>query len=312
MMRRALPLSVAALAVAAVSACGAGGGQTAGGGQRLQVAAAFYPLEYAVSRVGGDHVSVLGLTKPGGEPHDLELSPKQVASVAGADLVVYEKGFQPAVDAAVANTPKGNMLDVSAAARLDLQGTQEEAPAGQVGHGKERTAVDPHFWLDPMRYADVADAIADRLATQDPAHATAYRDNARALRSDLTGLDNDFRTGLASCRVKELVTSHAAFGYLARAYGLHQEGITGLDPEAEPNPAELARVVRHVRESGARTIYAETLVSRAVADTLARETGTKVAVLDPIEGITSASAGTDYLAVMRANLATLRKGQDCP
>ena len=106
------------------------------------------------------------------------------------------------------------------------------------------------------------------------------------------------------------MTSHAAFGYLADAYDLHQEGITGLSPEAEPSPAALARIARFVEDEGVRTIYAETLVSRD-ADTLARETGARVAVLDPIEGLTDESAGDDYFEVMRANLSTLRAGQEC-
>ncbi|WP_460937463.1 metal ABC transporter substrate-binding protein [Phycicoccus ginsengisoli] len=304
-------LGATLLALVGVTGCATASGKAADGSTRLTVAAAFYPLEYAVQRVGGDHVQVQGLTKPGGEPHDVELTPRQVGSMATADLVVYEKGFQPAVDQAVRQDASAHAFDVSPAADLSLVATDEghtdETSAAHAQHG----AVDPHFWLDPQRYAAVAQAIADRLANVDPAHATTYRDNAAALRRDLTALDTEYRTGLTSCTSKDLVTSHAAFGYLADRYGLHQEGITGLDPEAEPNPAELAKVAAHVRAVGARTIYAETLVSRAVADTLARETGARVAVLDPLEGITSRSDGTDYLAVMRSNLRILRAGQGC-
>ncbi|MFC8502714.1 metal ABC transporter substrate-binding protein [Pedococcus sp. NPDC057267] len=312
LLRRSVTvLGLTALALAGVTACGSGTGTAADGSRRLAVSAAFYPLEYLVHRVGGDHVEVQGLTKPGGEPHDIELTPRQVGAMATADLVVYERGFQPAVDQAVRQDASRQAFDVSPAADLSLVSTE----AGHAGESQSTAAahgaVDPHFWLDPQRYAAVAQSVADRLAALDPTHATAYRDNAAALRADLTALDTEYRTGLASCRSKDLVTSHAAFGYLAQRYGLHQEGITGLDPEAEPNPAELAAVAAHVRAVGARTIYAETLVSPAVADTLARETGARVAVLDPIEGITSDSRGTDYLAVMRSNLQVLRSGQEC-
>lgn len=311
MTARVLAVPAAALALAVVSACsGDAGGATADEG-RLTVSAAFYPLQYAASRIGGDRVEVTSLTRPGAEPHDVELTPRQVAQVAGADLVVYEKGFQPAVDEAVRDQAKESALDVSAAARLDLQSAGDGHEHESGSEHAEHAATDPHFWLDPMRYADVGDAIADQLAGRDPDHAAAYRANATAFRADLTALDAEFRTGLESCRVKDLVTAHAAFGYLAEAYGLHQEGITGLDPEAEPNPAELAAVADHIRETGATTVYAETLVSEDVARTLARETGARLAVLDPVEGITSASAGRDYLSVMRANLATLRAGQEC-
>jgi zinc transport system substrate-binding protein len=299
-MTRLLGWVLAALAVASVAGCGATGSWAASSG-KLRVVVAFYPLEYAVQHIGGEHVEVAPLTKPGGEPHDVELTPRQVGRVATADLVVYEAGFQPAVDAAVRSEAHDHAFDVSIAARLDLAAT-----------GTESSGRDPHFWLDPLRYAAVGDAVAQRLAALDPAHRTAYESNARAFRGTLTTLDAEFRIGLAHCRHTELVTSHAAFGYLSRSYGLHQEGITGLDPEAEPDPATLARIADHVRASGATTVYAETLVSPEVVKTVARETGARMAVLDPIEGITDVSAGPDYPSVMRANLATLRTGQDCP
>ena len=183
-------------------------------------------------------------------------------------------------------------------------------PVVHIGHSPH-AALDPHFWLDPLRYADVGDAIADALAAKDPAHAAAYADGADRFRASMVGIDREYSAGLARCSQRELVTSHAAFGYLAERYGLHQEGISGLDPEAEPDPATLARIVAHLRSSGATTVYAETLVSREVATTLARETGARVAVLDPLEGITETSAGQDYPSVMHANLSTLRTGQGC-
>jgi zinc transport system substrate-binding protein len=312
MSTRSLLSALAALAVLALSACGSGHAGSDGPG-RLQVVAAFYPLQYAVEMIGGAQVEVASLTKPGGEPHDVELTPRQVGRVAQADLVVYERGFQPAVDAAVSREAANHSLDVSHAARLEPLAAHgvdahEQDSAQQSGsHG----TLDPHFWLDPQRYADVGDAVARALAARDPAHAAAYQARAAGFRENLGVLDAELATGLAHCAVHELVTSHAAFGYLAERYGMHQEGISGLDPEAEPDPATLARVVDHIRRTGATTVYAETLASPAVASTVARETGARLAVLDPLEGITDQSAGTDYPSVMRANLTALRAGQEC-
>lgn len=325
MLTRLPAIAGAAALVATLAGCGSASGWASPEGSTVRVVAAFYALEYATQQVGGSHVEVSGLTRPGAEPHDVELTPRQVGRVATADLVVYERGFQPAVDAAVTDEAAHTALDVSPAAHLDLS-----APAEDGGHGTADPLApvdprhhddathapapghrDPHFWLDPLRYADVADAIAARLAQRDPGNAAAYDANATAFRATMTDLDADFRAGLGHCRIRDLVTSHAAFGYLAERYGLHQVGISGLDPEAEPDPATLARVAAHVRGSGATTVYAETLVSQAVARTLARETGARLAVLDPVEAITDASAGRDYPSVMRANLATLRTGQEC-
>ena len=283
----------------------------AGSDGRMPVTAAFYPLQFVAERVGGEHVRVTGLTKPGVEPHDLELTPKAVGSLARAKAVVYLAGFQPAVDQAVRSQAPDAAVDVAPDARLTLtsgDGGHDHAEESALEHAAH---ADPHFWLDPTRLAEVATALADDLAGRDPANAADYRANAAALVADLDRLDAEFRTGLAQCRTRELVTGHAAFGYLADRYGLHQEGVAGVSPDIEPDAATLRDLSAHVRDAGVSTVYSESLVSPALAETVAREAGARVAVLDPLEGITDASRGRDYLEVMRANLATLRAGQEC-
>lgn len=293
-----------------VALAGCGGSAADGASSRRDVVAAFYPLQYAVEQIGGDHVKVTGLTKPGVEPHDIELTARAVARVATADAVVYLRGFQNAVDEAVDSQAKGRGFDVSASAHLDLAAVPDAHEGQSPGQHPSR-ASDPHFWLDPQRYAAVADAIAAHLSSIDPTNAADYQSRAKAFTARLSSLDAEFAAGLKDCRSRDLVTGHAAFGYLAEAYGLHQVGISGLTPESEPSPSALARIAATVKDEGVRTIYAETLVSREVAETLARETGARLAVLDPLEGLTDESAGHDYFAVMRANLQTLRAGQEC-
>lgn len=280
------------------------GAGTSGDGGSLQLVASFYPLQYAAERVGGDAVTITNLTKPGAEPHDLELKPQDVAAVADADLVVYLSGFQPAVDEVVASEGGDRAFDVAPAARLDLTGADEEDGGGPV--------ADPHFWLDPTRLADVGDALAEKLSAADPEQADTFTANAAAFRQDLEALDTELASGLGACASNDIVTSHQAFGYLAQRYGMTQVGITGLSPEAEPDAATMAEVADFVIENKVATIYYETLVSPAVAETVAAETGATTAVLDPIEGIGDESAAQDYLGVMRANLAALKAGQPCP
>jgi len=303
--------AAAALAVASgllVTGC-ADPASDANAGERISVRASFYPLQWVTERVAGPRADVTNLTPPGAEPHDLELGPREVAAIGAADLVVYLRGFQPAVDEAVAQEAGDSGLDVSRAARLvEAPGTGEPADQTEDGHGVR----DPHFWLDPTRLADVADAVAARLAKVDPAGAPSYADRAEAVRADLAELDAQLQEGLAGCAGTDLVTSHTAFGYLADRYGMRQVGIAGLTPEAEPSPRDLAEMAAFVRERGVRTIYYETLVAPDVAETLARETGARTAVLDPLEGLTDESPGTDYRSVMRANMATLQEGQPCP
>ncbi len=283
----------------------------------LTVVAGFYPLEWAAARVGGDRVDVSSLTPPGAEAHDLELAPQDVAAIAEAELLVYLDGFQPALDEAAASEAGDSAWDAGQAADLSLTAAPHEGEehAGEEGHAEDEhsdeDAVDPHFWLDPVRLATVGDALAERMTQLDPDGATTYEENAAALRADLEELDVEMQDGLANCATDTLVTAHDAFGYLADRYGFEVVGISGLSPSQEPDPAQLAEIATLVRDLGITTVYTETLVDPAVAETVAEEAGARTAVLDPIEGLTEESGGEDYLQVMRANLATLQEGQSC-
>ena len=306
-LRPLLAVLGALAAVAALTGCAASAKAAARAQGQLLVVTSVYPLQFVAERVGGDLVHVVDVARPGAEPHELELKPRDVAAVEDADLVVYLGGFQPAVDKAVASSAKGHALDVASAARLDLAAA-EEPPTPGAPHVDTTTGADPHFWLDPTRLADVADALARRLGQVAPAHAAAFTASAGALRAELLDLDADLRDGLRSCRSRSLVTAHEAFGYLARRYGLQQLGVTGLDPEAEPDAADLASVAEFVRREKVLTVYTETLASPDIARALAAETGVRTAVLDPVE---SRPDGGDYLTALRADLVALRQGQGC-
>ena len=269
------------------------------------VVAAFYPLAYAAERVGD--AEVRNLTPPGVEPHDFELSGRDVETIAGAELVLYlGQGFQPALEAAVASTD-ANALDLLEGLDL-LQGDddrgEEEPHEGEDEEHAGEGGFDPHVWLDPLVYAELVERIGGTLGREAA---------ARELVAELEQLDDEFRQQLADCERRELVTSHAAFGYLTERYDLEQVAITGLSPEAEPTPGELRDVVDEVREHGATTIFFETLVSPRLAETVAREVGATTAVLNPLEGLTEQQAedGEDYFSVMRANLASLRTALGC-
>ncbi|MCW2810738.1 MAG: zinc transporter substrate-binding protein [Friedmanniella sp.] len=295
----------------------AGCGQTTSGpvggastGRPLRVVASFYPFAFVAERVAGPYASVENLTQPGAEPHDVELTPRQVADLTRADLVVYEKSFQAAVDEGVSQSGSNNALDTASVVPLEPlaeAGGPGSAGEADTAHG----GLDPHVWLDPTNMATIATEVGQRLAALDPAHATAYAANATALVGDLTRLDTAYRSGLASCTRTDFITTHAAFGYLSRRYGLGQIGISGLSPDAEPSPARIASVQGEAKAYGITTIFYETLVSPAVATSIATDLGLRTDVLDPLEGITEASRGTDYLSVMASNLTALQTANGC-
>jgi zinc transport system substrate-binding protein len=298
---------LAIIAVVLLAGCG-GSGDEAGEGTRA-VAAAFYPLAWAVERVGGDSVAVTNLTPPGAEPHDIELSARDVERIRDADLVVYVgEGFQPGVEEA-AQDANGTTIDALEGLTLtpSTVGHEHEGETAEehAEHdGREPDGLDPHVWLDPMRFARIVERLGGELGAEARAFGVA---------GDLRALDREFRSGLADCERREIVTSHAAFGYLAARYRLKQIPITGLEPEAEPSAQELERVVDEIREHGATTVFFETLVSPRLAETVARESGAETAVLNPIEGLTEdqLAAGEDYFSVMRDNLAALRTALGC-
>jgi zinc transport system substrate-binding protein len=270
------------VAAAFVSA-GCGSGIAAPNG-RESVVAAFYPLAYAAEQVGGGTVEVHDLTPSGAEPHDLELTPRAVADIQRADVVLYlGHGFQPAVSDAIQGA-NGRTVDLL---------------GGLPVH-----AGDPHVWLDPILYARIGRRVGELF------HRPA---RAAALVARLGTLDRNYRAGLAHCARRDVVTSHAAFGYLAQRYGLREVPITGINPESEPSARQLADVVDVVRRTHTTTVFFERLVSPRVADTVAREAGANAAVLDPIEGLTPSeqSRGDTYFTLMRRNLAALRQALGC-
>lgn len=300
--------AVAALACATLTGCGDPGGTASGDGASIKVVTSFYPLQFVTQKIGGDRVGVSSLTAPGVEPHDLELTPKQVRALSDATLVVYSKGLQPAVDEAVEQNAKDGSIDVNDAAKLEDTGAGHEHEQGGAEHEGE---LDPHFWLDPVKLAAVADAVAGRLAEKDPEGADGYRQRAAALDQELTTLDGEFKAGLKTCALHTFVTSHDAFGYLAKRYGLEMVGIAGLSPDAEPSPARIKEIQDVVRKEKVTTIFYEELVSPKVAESIAGDLKLKTAVLSPVEGLADDSSKDDYLSLMRANLTELRKANSC-
>lgn len=325
---RATGAALAGLALVATATLAGCSTQNAGGSSDesdgVTVLASFYPLQYVAQQIGGDLVTVDNLTPPAAEPHDLELSPAQVREVGTADLVVYLSGFQNAVDEAIEARAPEHVVDAADAAGLvehaeeaeeEHAGETEEEHAEHAEEGDEHGhgATDPHFWLDPSKLATVGQAVADELAAVDPEHADEYAAGAQRLGQQLDELDQEFADGLAACQGATLVTSHAAFGYLADRYALEQVGISELDPEVEPSPARLREIGDIVEERGIKTLYSETLVSPKVTETLASDLGVNTAVLDPLEGLSedATAAGDDYVSVMQANLAALEEGLVC-
>ncbi|CAL9422425.1 hypothetical protein SUDANB121_01896 [Nocardiopsis dassonvillei] len=341
--------ALAAVALMTATACGGGQGSSSTGegpspaDADLTVVTGVYPLEWLAHEVGGAGVAVLQLTEPGMEPHDLELTGRQIGEITEADLAFYVSGLQPAVDEAVGQEAADRALDVADVVELHPAGEEghaheedghedehaheedghahedEHAHEEEEGHAEEETGddghdhgeFDPHFWLDVDLMAQTAQALAGRLGELNPDAADEYAANAEAVTAELGAIGQEYEDGLASCERNEVVVGHTAFSYLTEHYGLEQVGVSGVDPDSEPSPSQIAEIADFVEEHGVTTIFTEPLMPPETAETIAAETGAAVEVLDPLEGITEASPGDDYPSIMRGNLEALRSALSC-
>ncbi|MEV0917924.1 metal ABC transporter substrate-binding protein [Streptomyces sp. NPDC049967] len=309
--RRLIPTAAVAgavvLGLTALTACSSSDAADHKSGDKLNVVASFYPMQFLAERIGGGHVSVSTLTKPGVEPHDLELSPRQIGGLSDADYILYLKGIQPAVDDAIKLSESKHTVDAASLTTLEDHGAEVGGEEHAHEHEGEEAGADPHIWLDPVKYAEVAKGVGKSLEKTDPDHAADYRKNTDTLVKELGALDTGYEKGLANTATKTFITTHSAFGYLAERYGLTQEGIAGIDPEAEPSPARISALHSIAEKKKVTTVFFETLASDKTAKTVARDTGLRTDVLDPLEGITDKSKGDDYIEVMKSNLAALQK-----
>ncbi|WP_405967193.1 metal ABC transporter substrate-binding protein [Streptomyces sp. NBC_00015] len=299
--------AVTALGLGTLSACSSDSAAAANT-DKFDVVASFYPMAFLAEQIGGDHVNVTSLTEPGQEPHDLEISAKQTAALQESDAVLYLKDLQPSVDDAVAQSEIKTKIDAASLTTLEKHGNEVGGHAAEHDdhENEELSGLDPHIWLDPVRYSQVAEGVGKAFEKADPDHAADYRANTAALVKKLGALNTQFKDGLANTRTKVFVTTHAAFGYLAERYGLTEEAINGLDPESEPSAARVKELEKMAKADGVTTVFYETLVSDKTAKTIASDAKLKTDVLDPIEGITKKSRGTDYFSVQEANLKALK------
>ncbi|HVU75713.1 MAG TPA: zinc ABC transporter substrate-binding protein [Candidatus Paceibacterota bacterium] len=271
---------------------------------KLSVVASFYPMYFFASQIGGDRANVTNVTPSGGEPHDYEPTPQDVAKIGSAELVVLNGGGLEAWgDSVKQNIDPQKTVLVTAGEGLTTRQVVEDG----------ENITDPHVWLSPVLAEQIADKIEQGYAKADPANADYYAKNASGLKARLASLDTDYKQGLASCKSKDIITSHAAFGYLGAAYGLNQVAISGLSPEEEPSPKQLADIADFAKKNNVKYIFFESLVSPKLSQTIATEVGAQTLVLDPIEGIGSdeMAEGANYFSVMESNLANLRIALQC-
>lgn len=306
---------IAVIAVVAVVSVLAARSQKRETKNKLEVTASFYSMAEFAQKVGGEKVHVTNLTPVGAEPHDFEPSPQDIAKIERSGVFIYTgAGFEPWADKIVPGLKKVTVINVGEGIDLlpAIPEEKEESGSHETDEPHHSHATDPHFYLDPVLDQKVVKLISKKLSEVDPANRSYYEKNASDYIDELVALDEEYKAGLVNCGSRDIVTSHAAFAYLAKRYDLNQIPIAGI-AEEEPSPAKLADIAKLVKEKHIKYIFFEELVSPRLSETIAREAGAKTLVLDPIEGLTpeKKKAGKDFISLMRDNLDNLRLALDC-
>lgn len=280
------------------------GNNTSQQNDKLQVVTSFYPLYFFTSEIAGDYADVYNITPAGAEPHDYEPTTRDMARVEGSDLVIVNGAdFEPWVkDIQQIFKKADTVIAITGASLMRKSKIQED-----------ESVRDPHVWLNPLLAKKQVEIILENLIKVDPAHAEIYETNAKTLADKLENLNQEFAKNLNSCEKKDIITSHAAFAYLAEAYGFNQVSVAGLSPDEEPSAQQLANVAEFAKKNMVTYIFFESLVSPKFSETIAKEIGAKTLVLNPLEGLTDEeiAEGKNYFTEMRNNLAHLKIALEC-
>ena len=271
---------------------------------KLKIYTSIYPLYDFTKKVGGDKVDVTNLVPAGTEPHDFELSTKDVVNLEKADMLVYNgAGIENWTDKVIDSLESDKIAYVKSSEGLELHTTEDEHDDDGHNHG----STDPHTWLSIENAKKEMENIKNALVEIDPDNASYYEENYETYSKKFDELDNKFHTTLDSIENKSIIVAHEAFGYLCDEYDIEQVGIEGLTPDSEPDPARMTEIIKFAKDNNIKTIFFEELVSPKVAETIAKEVGANTAVLNPLEGLSEEDInnGEDYFSVMEENLQAI-------
>lgn len=323
MKKRTLGFVIAALCAALLAGCASGTGSVssagesapgAGESQKLSVYTSFYTMQDFAEKIGGDKVTVTNLVPPGTEPHDWEPQPNDIVGLENATVFIYNgAGMEHWADSVLDSLQNDKLVAVEASSGISLlEGTSEHED--EDSHADEsaeegESSTDPHVWLSPLNAKKEMENIKNAFAQADPANKETYEANYSKYAAQADELDSQFRKMTGELKSKDLIVAHQAFGYLCKEYGLNQVAIEGLSADSEPDAARMAEIIQFAREHKITTIFFEELVNPKVAETIAKATGAKTAVLDPVEGISdeNKAKGLDYFSIMEKNLEAIRE-----
>ena len=279
------------------------------GDGKVRVVASFYPLYDFAKNVGGDRVRVTTLIPMGLEPHEFEPTVSDIVSLSEADVFIYNgAGMEPWAERIVQSANHSGLVVADTSRGITLLKSGSPESAGGAGAG-----IDPHIWLSPSLAKVQVDNIRDALSEADPEGKAYYEKNAAAYNARLDALDSEIMAAMDNCSKKNILVTHATLGYFCRRYGCTQLAITGVDPEAEPSPADLAKIIDQARENNVTAVFLESMIDPRAAQTISSEINGSVLTFNSVHGLTpeEEAAGDGYISLMEGNLANIKIGLGC-
>ena len=281
---------------------------------RLTIAASFYPIAEIVQRVGGDDVQLLALTAPGVEPHDSELSAKQLDELSKSDIVFYiGGGFQPDLEKAIASLPKSTVV-VDLLKSVDVIASEDDhSKEKSDGHNHGNSDSDPHVWLDPANMVTMSEIVSQEIAKVQTDLTSSLTSRQSEYANELNEVGTLIDTTFASCERKELVSAHDAFTYFTKRANLIAVPISGVDPENEPSAKELEATAKVAQERNVTTVFFEEILPKAFADTVAQAIGASIDSINAVETIPQSEldAGATYSSIMKSNITKISTALGC-
>ncbi len=254
---------------------------------KLQVYASIYPIYDFVKKIGADKIDAYNITSAGTEPHDFEITSKDMADLTKADLFIYNGG---GMEQYIDNVKKAvkEIKYIEASSNMSIEG------------------LDPHFWISPLKAKKQMENIKNALSEIDSDNADYYNSNYNFYADKLDRLDNSIKDSLSKIKNTNLVVTHPAFGHFCRAYSLNQVAIA----RDEADPKTMSGIIDFIKNNNVKAVFCEDFSSSNLADSIAKETGVKILTLNPIESLSAEhiNSGEDYFSVMEKNIISLTNG----
>ncbi|MGD7007398.1 metal ABC transporter solute-binding protein, Zn/Mn family [Metabacillus sp. 84] len=347
MKKLAFALSLMLAGAAFLAGCSAGEDSTQGSNDKLKVFTTIFPIEDFTKKIGGDLVEVESVYPPNADAHSFEPTTKTMVKIAESDAFIYTgAGIEGFADKAAETLKNENTEIVKAAEGISLieakshsheeeahteeEHSHEEEAHSEEGHSHEEEAhseeghsheeeahseeghshgdQDPHLWLDPRRSIEMGETIKDALIKKDPEHKETYEKNFASLKSELEKLDKEFQTTLADTAKKEILVSHAAYGYWQDRYDIEQISVMGLSPTQEPSQKQISTIIEEAKAHNIQHVIFENNVSSKISKIVQNEIGAEPLTISNLESITDKDKknNEDYFSLMRKNLDTLK------